>query len=127
MPGPDWKPAPRIEDPDATRRVCVAEMRCRLCHKRARSYVWKGKQYAGGLTGHHLVSRQRRGDDVDANIVPLCGSGTTGCHGDVEHYRWARVALRAQLTEENEAYCIEKESAEWFEKQYPQHSFARHD
>jgi hypothetical protein len=125
LPKPDWRPAKRIVDKDATRRVCVAEMRCRLCGKPARSYVWKGLQYAGGLTGHHLVSRQQRGDDVDENIVPLCGSGTTGCHGDVEHYRWARLALRAQLSEANEAYCVDKKGEAWLEKRYPSKSHAR--
>jgi hypothetical protein len=119
VPGPDWKPAKRIEDPDATRRVCVAEGKCRLCGKRARPYFWKGKHYAGGLTGHHLVSRSQRGDDVDDNIVPLCGHGTVGCHGDVEHHKWARVALRAMLTEANEEYCVRKKGWVWLEKRYP--------
>lgn len=27
------------------------------------------------------------GDDVPANLVPLCGDGTRGCHGDVEARR----------------------------------------
>ena len=36
-------------------------------------------------TGHHVVARGRGGDDVLANILPLCGSGTTGCHGLIEN------------------------------------------
>lgn len=33
--------------------------------------------------GHHLVGKGTPyfGDDVEENIAPLCGSGTTGCHG----------------------------------------------
>lgn len=31
---------------------------------------------------HHISKHPR--DDVEANLVMLCGSGTTGCHGLVE-------------------------------------------
>ena len=33
---------------------------------------------------HHVLPRGQGGDDVWENLVPLCGSGTTGCHGGVE-------------------------------------------
>ena len=33
---------------------------------------------------HHILPRGQGGDDVWENLVPLCGSGTTGCHGGVE-------------------------------------------
>lgn len=38
-------------------------------------------------TGHHVLARgaPHFGDDVLANIVPMCGSGTTGCHGLIEN------------------------------------------
>jgi hypothetical protein len=32
---------------------------------------------------HHIHKHPR--DDVAANLMWLCGSGTTGCHGLVEH------------------------------------------
>ena len=45
------------------------ERRCRAC----------------GLSGFHsrahIVPRGQRGDDVPENMLPLCGSGNTGCHG----------------------------------------------
>ncbi|HSE46092.1 MAG TPA: hypothetical protein VLA89_12270 [Gemmatimonadales bacterium] len=34
------------------------------------------------LTLHHISNKPR--DDVEANLVMLCGSGTTGCHGMIE-------------------------------------------
>lgn len=36
-----------------------------------------------GATQHHVVPRggPHYGDDVIENLVALCGSGTTGCHG----------------------------------------------
>ena len=42
---------------------------------------------APAATGHHVLARGSPyfGDDVVENIVPLCGSGTTGCHGQVEN------------------------------------------
>lgn len=36
---------------------------------------------------HHRVAEGRGGPTDPWNCVPLCGSGTTGCHGWVEHHR----------------------------------------
>lgn len=39
---------------------------------------------------HHRQARGmggRKDADTKANLVTLCGSGTTGCHGHVESYR----------------------------------------
>ena len=30
---------------------------------------------------HHIIPRSQGGDDVVPNLAPLCGTGTTGCHG----------------------------------------------
>lgn len=75
--GPDAKPTgkPRKEirtvDRSATTKACLEWRECPC-----------GKPSA---TGHHVLSRGNGGDDVLANIVPMCGSGTTGCHGLVEN------------------------------------------
>ena len=48
------------------------------------------------LSLHHIHAHPR--DDVEANLIMLCGSGTTGHHGAVQHReKWARDALRAIL------------------------------
>ncbi|MDX1747787.1 MAG: hypothetical protein R3324_17785 [Halobacteriales archaeon] len=40
---------------------------------------------------HHRLPRSRGGPDDPFNVVPVCGSGTTGCHGRIEHNpEWAR-------------------------------------
>jgi hypothetical protein len=36
----------------------------------------------GHLSLHHISNKPR--DDVEANLVMVCGSGTTGCHGLIE-------------------------------------------
>lgn len=77
--GPDAKPTrqPRKDirkvDRSMTTRACLEWRECPC-----------GKPSA---TGHHVLGRgaPHFGDDVLANIVPLCGSGTTGCHGLVEN------------------------------------------
>ena len=40
---------------------------------------------SNGLTLSHRIARSRGGPFVAWNINVLCGSGTTGCHGFVEH------------------------------------------
>lgn len=59
----------------------------------------------GNITFHHLTPKSLGGDDQAANIVPLCGSGTTGCHGLIEaRDKAACKALRESLTDEEYAY-----------------------
>jgi hypothetical protein len=38
----------------------------------------------GPTTVHHRVKRRRGGTWAPANLLALCGDGTTGCHGWVE-------------------------------------------
>ena len=33
---------------------------------------------------HHVIPRSLGGDDAVENLVGLCGTGTTGCHGLIE-------------------------------------------
>lgn len=60
--------------PQAVRDVVLErdEQQCRRCW---RSIV--GRPYSI----HHRKLRSRGGDDSLPNLVTLCGSGTTGCHG----------------------------------------------
>lgn len=69
---PDPKRPPRHKDSRATKRACLKWRWCGCCLEPVGS-------------GHHVYPRGQGGDDVLANIVPLCGSGTTGCHGLVEN------------------------------------------
>ncbi len=52
--------------------------------------LYRGRSHECALCGmanvslHHILRRSQGGDDVEANLVFLCGSGTTGCHGLVE-------------------------------------------
>ena len=68
---PDWKPSKRVKEPKTMRAKhqsgCFCVLNC-------------------GETGtiHHVLPRSQGGDDVPANLICLCGSGTTGHHGKVE-------------------------------------------
>lgn len=80
---PDQKRRPRIVDRLATTCHVLGNPECVVCGDR-------------GATGHHVVAKgsPHFGDDIDANIVTVCGSGTTGCHGAVErHETWACLAV----------------------------------
>lgn len=96
----DWLAGPRL---------------CPICRERPVEYP------------HHVVPRgsPNFGDDVAANIVPLCGDGTRGCHGDVEARRnQAREKLGAYLQESRPdtiAYVrkkIEPGGDAWLERHY---------
>lgn len=58
---------------------------------------------------HHILKRPR--DDVDANLIMLCGSGTTGCHGLIEHHDGrAMRALQRAVSERVDtwAYLVDR-------------------
>lgn len=111
MTPPDPKPAARIVDPDAGLAKLMREGRCRACKAAAGERL---------LSRHHLVPRSQGGDDVDSNIVPLCGHGTFGCHGLVENGDLAtRTRLRGELLLDELAYCLAKIGAERFNRRYP--------
>jgi hypothetical protein len=63
----------RVIDRKATTRAVLAHPGCSICP-------------APAATGHHVLARgaPHFGDDLPENIVALCGSGTTGCHGLIE-------------------------------------------
>lgn len=73
----------RKVDKQATKRAVSKQRSCGICGERS-------------ATGHHVISRGQGGDDVPANIVALCGSGTTGCHGEIENNN---VSARRKLGE----------------------------
>jgi len=41
---------------------------------------------------HHLLLRARGGADIIENVITLCGTGTTGCHGWVHAHPAAATA-----------------------------------
>lgn len=119
---PDPRPRRRIVAPEAGKAKVEAEGRCRVCRRRSLPW-WKGGSRMSGLTRSHLVPRTHGGDDVDANIMPLCGMGAGTCHhlselGDLG----MRMAIRTAMTEEEEGYVIERKGEAWLEKRYPSRS-----
>lgn len=72
----------RDTGPNGATRITVHirdEDRCVRCG----GFVWK-------LAGHsiqHRIPRGRGGSNRLSNLVLLCGSATTGCHGWVESHR----------------------------------------
>jgi hypothetical protein len=75
----------RHVDSRATLRCVLAQRWCSCCEEPS-------------ATGHHVLSRSLGGDDIQANLAAVCGSGTTGCHGLLENADpAARAALGAYL------------------------------
>jgi hypothetical protein len=117
----DPRPARRIVDSAAGTAKVRRERRCRACGSRQQ------------LSRAHIVPKGQRGDDVDANIVPLCGGGTDGCHGSLtshhaatypswlEGQEWQAVAsaLRDNLRDDEIAYVLRKKGESWLNRVYP--------
>ena len=73
----DDRPEARRRDPILLANLHLRWQECALADSYVHVRAWEYD-----LSLHH-VSRHPR-DDVEANLVMLCGSGTTGCHGRVE-------------------------------------------
>lgn len=117
---PDPKPTPRIRDSRAGIAKLRREGRCRAC---GQSYGFVNPlDYP--LSRHHLVGRDLRGDDVDANLIPLCGDGTTGCHGIYENREpgWLEVAgaIRESLRPEELEYVLRVKGVDWLARYLPE-------
>jgi hypothetical protein len=105
----DPKPAKRVKaDPNEWQRLRAEKIAlCRVCAEKI------------GSTLHHLVPKSLGGGDVAENLVPLCGSGTMGCHGLVEaHNMWACDLLGRRLTEAERRYVVDTKGAYYLESRY---------
>jgi hypothetical protein len=58
----------RIINPPAVKLAALANRECAACGGSASN-------------GDHFLPRDKGGDDVPENIIGLCGTGTTRCHG----------------------------------------------
>lgn len=73
-----------------------------------------------GVNAHHLIPRSLGGLWTESNVVGLCGSGTTGCHGDVERRHVdALYRLRASLTDAEYSYVVNKAGEGFMDRYYP--------
>ncbi len=73
------------------------------------------------ITFHHLVPKGSpyHGGDTEANWVPLCGSGTTGCHGLIEaRDELASRMLLERLTDLEYSYGVDHGGENFWERRY---------
>ena len=109
---PDLKRAPRIRDAGLFKRLHLRGVICVLCGE------------PGSL--HHVYPRCQGGDDLEANLLGLCGHGTAGHHGLVENGDLtARADLGEWILEQREDtidYLIDKlgeqEGREWLRRRF---------
>lgn len=101
----DPKPPARVRDPELLRRLHLKWRDCALSLADLPYCLGVSR-----LSLHHIHKHPR--DDLRENLVMLCGSGTTGCHGAVER---ADPDARRELAKyirfyrpDTYAYLIEK-------------------
>lgn len=73
----DPRPRPRTRDRELLRSLHLEWRECALCGA------------TSPLSIHHISKHPR--DDERANLVMLCGHGTTGCHGLIEAWDHSTV------------------------------------
>lgn len=99
---------------------------CRVCGKpngRGLSVYPARHWNESGLesTLHHILSKSLGGDDTADNLAPVCGSGTTGCHGLIEaHDRAACAVFGRSLTGRERGYVLVKKNADFLARRYGQ-------
>ena len=91
------------------------------CHERAESAHHIFGRPPGPDSDSWFVSLPGELGDNDPLVIPhatgLCGSGTTGHHGDVEEHRaWIRYESGEYVWYEWEAWDGEEDQAEWAER-----------
>ena len=64
---PDPKPV-RVVEEDAYTRFHAFNWPCLVCGERP-------------VNAAHIIGKGRGGDTIQAALIPLCGSGSDGCHG----------------------------------------------
>lgn len=71
-------------------------------------------------TLHHALPKSLGGDDCRENLAPVCGDGTTGCHGDLEARRpHALDSFRRRMRPETRYYITGKIGAARLARMYP--------
>jgi hypothetical protein len=116
----DPRPPRRIKDASAGRDKLRGERLCRVCKQLGRETPATNRM--------HVVPRSLGGDDVDDNLVPGCGSGTTGCHGVLTSrnadgatgltFEEAAAALVESLRADERAYAASSKYPGWIEDYY---------
>lgn len=118
---PHPKPSRRLRATEAEWEVLrrkLDENRCRGCGRTGRELARVGL----GLSLHHVVPKSLGGDDAILNLIPLCGSGTTGCHGAIETHTKERgviaARIRSTLTVRETGYALRKKGRRWLDRYY---------
>lgn len=90
----------RIKDPELLTELHLRWRECVLCGVTA------------PLSLHHICKHPR--DDVEANLVMVCGSGTTGCHGALEGPQSVESWQLAIYIREHR-----RDTMAWLDQQFP--------
>jgi hypothetical protein len=109
-------------DPKPEKRIKMSRDEWKELRSRILKYCAICGREIDGITGsvHHLLKRSQGGDDVPENLVPLCGHGTSGCHGDIEARRQPALSrLRHTLTSSQIEYLARKKDDDWINRNLP--------
>lgn len=111
MSAPDPRPVKRhkaeVDEWKILRKLKLGP--CRVCGSSVYGWDWP-------IELHHLVGRDLGGDDLPANLVPLC----RGCHCLVEERSKVECQLlRASLTLKEYAYVLDTKGTRFLDRYYP--------
>ncbi len=109
---PDPKPTKRVKDKKVLKKLHLKGVRCVLCNN------------AGSL--HHIYPTGQGGDDVESNLLGLCGDGVSGHHGAIEaNDVVTRICVGDYLISERPDFMFylqgklgEERGREWLRRKY---------
>jgi hypothetical protein len=105
---PDPKQGPRVIDADASAAARLSSDECAAC---------------GGQPGsvHHVVQKgaPHFGDDVPGNLLVVCGTGTTGCHGAYHGSPYVVEAGRGASAERRDSEWVRRRIGDTIRRDRP--------
>jgi hypothetical protein len=85
------KPRKRVIDRTASRAKRDEDRWCRS-HR-----AWG--DFVIATNCHHVLGKAQGGDDVVDNLIPICGSGSAGCHGALHGNPFVSEGMRRNSTD----------------------------
>lgn len=109
-------------DPKPRKRIVASKSEWAQWHELLRGAYCAVCRAKPADSYHHICRRSQSGDDLLVNLLPVCGSGTTGCHGRIEARDPAVLRKVRDVIYDRPAtrgYLLQRKGQAWLDRAYP--------